>query len=291
MEKFIDIAYLVAAIFFIYGLKMLSHPKTARNGNRIASFGMLIAIVSTAILGVNLSFEMIVVAMILGSIIGAFFAIKVEMTQMPQLVAMFNGFGGAASALVASSEFLKKYSGFENESSILLIISIVLSLLIGTLTFTGSFIAFGKLQGIVTTKPVTFPGQQILNAVLAIIMVYAGRFIFSLPFLLMILPLIKTKAGLTLFQLLRIWSLLRVLKNSGRFNFNNINQNLNTQSISLDEAYKILNLDPKKKYKKDEVLNSYKKIMKKIHPDVSPELSRLASIVNEAKDKVIKDIG
>ena len=131
----------------------------------------------------------------------------------------------------------------------------------------------------------------ILAAVLAIIMVYAGRFIFSLPFLLMILPLIKTKAGLTLFQLLRIWSLLRVLKNSGRFNFNNINQNLNTQSISLDEAYKILNLDPKKKYKKDEVLNSYKKIMKKLHPDVSPELSRLASIVNEAKDIVIKDIG
>ena len=130
----------------------------------------------------------------------------------------------------------------------------------------------------------------ILAAVLAIIMVYAGRFIFSLPFLMMILPLIKTKAGLTLLQLLRIWSLLRVLKNSGRFNFNNINQNLNTQSISLDEAYKILNLDPKKKYKKDEVLNSYKKIMKKIHPDVSPELSRLASIVNEAKDLVIKSI-
>ena len=128
----------------------------------------------------------------------------------------------------------------------------------------------------------------ILAAVLAIIMVYAGRFIFSLPFLLMILPLIKTKAGLTLFQLLRIWSLLRVLKNSGRFNFNNINQNLNTQSLSLEEAYKILNLDSKKKYKKDEVLNSYKKIMKKIHPDVSPELSRLASIVNEAKEIILK---
>ena len=130
----------------------------------------------------------------------------------------------------------------------------------------------------------------ILAAVLAVAMVYAGRFIFSLPFVLMILPLIKTKAGLSLFQLLRIWSLLRVLKNSGRFNFNNINQNLNTQSISIDEAYKILNLDPKKRYTKDEVLNSYKKIMKKIHPDVSPELTRLASIVNEAKDKVIEDI-
>ena len=81
-----------------------------------------------------------------------------------------------------------------------------------------------------------------------------------------------------------------MLKNSGRFNFNNFNKNLNAQNISVEEAYKILNLDPKKKYTKDEVLNSYKKIMKKIHPDVSPELTRLASIVNEAKDKVIEDI-
>ena len=90
----------------------------------------------------------------------------------------------------------------------------------------------------------------ILAAILALVMVYAGRFIFSLPFVLMILPLIKTKAGLSLFQLLRIWSLLRVLKNSGRFNFNNFNQNLNTQSISVEEAYKILNLDPKKNIQK-----------------------------------------
>ena len=126
--------------------------------------------------------------------------------------------------------------------------------------------------------------------ILALVMAYAGRFIFSLPFMLMILPLIKTKAGLSLFQILRIWSLLRVLKNSGRFNFNNFNPNLNTQSISIEESYKILNLDPKKKYTKDEILNSYKKIMKKIHPDVSPELTRLASIVNEAKDLVIKNI-
>ena len=130
----------------------------------------------------------------------------------------------------------------------------------------------------------------VLAAILALVMVYAGRFVFSLPFLLMILPLIKTKAGLSLFQILRIWSLLRVLKNSGRFNFNNFNQNLSKQSISVEEAYKILNLDPKKKYTKDEVLNSYKKIMKKIHPDVSPELTRLASIVNEAKEIVLKNL-
>ena len=130
----------------------------------------------------------------------------------------------------------------------------------------------------------------ILSAILAIIMVYAGRLLFSLPFVLMILPLLKTKAGLSLFQLFRIWSLLRILKNSGRFNFNNINSNLNTQSISTEEAYKILNLDPKTKYTKDQVLNSYKKIMKKIHPDISPELTRLASIVNEAKEVVLKNI-
>ena len=174
METFVNIAYLVAAICFIYGLKMLSHPKTARNGNMIASIGMLIAIIATVILGDNLDFKMIGIAMILGSIIGAFFATRVEMTQMPQLVAIFNGFGGAASALVASAEFLRKYESFENEPSILLIVSIVLSLLIGTLTFTGSFIAFGKLQGLVTTKPVTFPAQQVLNAILAIVMIGAA---------------------------------------------------------------------------------------------------------------------
>ena len=130
----------------------------------------------------------------------------------------------------------------------------------------------------------------LISILLAIIMAIAGRYIFTLPFLMMILPLIKTKAGITLLQLLRIWGLLRVLKNYGRFNFNNSNQNLNSQAISIEEAYKILNLNPKKKYSKDQVMKSYKKIMKKIHPDISPELSRLASIVNEAKDLIIKDI-
>ena len=174
MEKFVDIAYLVAAISFIYGLKMLSHPKTARNGNIIASAGMLIAIIATAYLGTDLNFTMILIAMTIGSIIGAFFAIRVEMTQMPQLVAIFNGFGGGASALVASSEFLKNQG---TDASIFLIVSITLSILVGTLTFTGSFIAFGKLQGIVTTKPVTFPGQQLLNGILAIIMIAAAYMI------------------------------------------------------------------------------------------------------------------
>ena len=135
MENFIDIAYLVAAVSFIYGLKMLSHPKTARNGNLIASLGMFIAIVATVMLGTNLDLTMIGVAMIIGSVIGVFFASRVEMTQMPQLVAMFNGFGGGASALVAASEFLKtQNSGFE--ATTFLIVSITLSILVGTLTFT-----------------------------------------------------------------------------------------------------------------------------------------------------------
>ena len=126
--------------------------------------------------------------------------------------------------------------------------------------------------------------------VLAFIMAYAGRYIFSLPFVLAILPLIKTKAGISLFQLLRLWGLFRVFRNSGRFNFNNFNQSVNKQNISIDEAYKILNLKPDKKYTKEQVMRSYKSIMKKIHPDVSPELARLASIVNEAKEIVIKNI-
>ena len=126
--------------------------------------------------------------------------------------------------------------------------------------------------------------------VLAIVMAYAGRYIFSLPFVLAILPLIKTKAGISLFQLLRLWGLFRVLRNSGRFNFSGFQNNSNSKSISRDEAYKILNLDSNIKYNKEQVIQSYKKIMKKIHPDINPELNRLATIVNESKDLILKEI-
>ena len=126
------------------------------------------------------------------------------------------------------------------------------------------------------------------SVILAVLAIIAGRYLFSLPFLLAVLPLIKTKAGITLFQVLRLWTLMKTLKNSRRFNFNNINQNTNIESMSRDEACKILNLEPQKKYTKDEILKSYKNIMKKIHPDVSPELNRLASIVNEAKEILLK---
>lgn len=129
----------------------------------------------------------------------------------------------------------------------------------------------------------------ILLILISITAIFIGKYIFSIPFVIGILTLIKSKAGITLFQIFRLWGLLRILKNSGKFNFNNSNSKLNTKSISRDEAYKILNLNSNNKYDKREVLASYKKIMKKIHPDISPELSRLATIVNEAKDIVLKD--
>tara|TARA_B100001175_G_C19502510_1_gene638945 strand:+ start:507 stop:1004 length:498 start_codon:yes stop_codon:yes gene_type:complete len=138
-----------------------------------------------------------------------------------------------------------------------------------------------KISGIIRFSIV------ILSIILAFLLIYAGRYIFSVPFFLAILPLIKTKAGLTLFQLIRLWGLISVLKNSGRYNFN---QSSSSSNISLDEAYRILNLNPKKKYLKKEVLDSYKKIMKKIHPDVSPELNNIAAIVNEAKDTILKNL-
>ena len=124
---------------------------------------------------------------------------------------------------------------------------------------------------------------------LAILAAFVGRYIFSLPFLLAVLPLIKTKAGITLFQVLRLWSLIKVLKNSGRFNFNSSGESKNLQSMSRDEACEILNLNPKKKYTNEQIINSYKKIMKKIHPDKNPELNSLAVIVNQAKDLLIKN--
>ena len=129
----------------------------------------------------------------------------------------------------------------------------------------------------------------VIFGVLALLMAFGGRYIFSLPFLMMILPLIKTKAGLTLFQIFRIWNLLQILKASGRFNFNGASSSSNLSSMSKSEAYKILNLNPNKKYSKTEIVNAYKKIMKKVHPDISPELTRLASIVNEAKEVLTKD--
>ena len=123
---------------------------------------------------------------------------------------------------------------------------------------------------------------------LAILFAVAGRFLLTLPLTLASLALLKLK-GLSIFQLISLFRLIQTLRRSGRFSFNQANLN-NQSSISISEAYKILNLDMNKKVTKEDVNKAYVKIQKKIHPDVSPETSRLSSIVNEAKDIVLNDI-
>jgi len=170
-----NIAYVIAAILFILGIKKLSSPKTARNGNTIASIGMLIAIIATVVSpgsGIELDFKLIAIGMIIGSIIGATFAIRVQMTQMPQMVAIFNGFGGGASAFVASAEYFNKFGTVDQTT--FLTATITLTVFIGTLTLTGSFIAFGKLQGFISGKPIVFPGQQAINGFLTLALVVMG---------------------------------------------------------------------------------------------------------------------
>ena len=123
---------------------------------------------------------------------------------------------------------------------------------------------------------------------MAILFAFGGRFLLTLPLTLASLALLKLK-GLSIFQLISLFRLIQTLRKSGRFSFNQVNSN-NLSSISVAEAYKILNLDTNKKVTKDDVNKAYIKIQKKIHPDISPETSRLSSIVNEAKDIVLKDI-
>ena len=176
--EFTNIFYVLASVLFILGIKKLSHPKTARNGNMISFIGMMIAIVATLIAKheFEVDFQLIATGIIIGIIIGATFAIKVKMTQMPQMVAILNGFGGGASALVAAAEFLK----FGELTTFTLSI-IILSIFVGTLTFTGSFIAFGKLQGFVSGQPIVFPGQQVFNGLMGIAIIIVGYFVVQSP--------------------------------------------------------------------------------------------------------------
>ena len=171
-----NIFYVLASVLFILGIKKLSHPKTARNGNFLSALGMFVAIVSTLLASEKIDLQMIMVGMIIGTVIGALFAQKVEMTQMPQMVAIFNGFGGSASALVAAAEFLNS-----GTISTFTLSTVMVSIFVGTLTFTGSFIAFGKLQGFISGQPIVFPGQQIFNALLAIALVGTGIYAVQSP--------------------------------------------------------------------------------------------------------------
>ena len=127
----------------------------------------------------------------------------------------------------------------------------------------------------------------IISILLALLFAFGGRLLLSLPLILLSLGIIKLK-GLTLYQLIGFFRLIQTLRNSGRFSFNKNNSNIS--NLSVEEAYKILNLKRNNKTTKEEVQKAYLKIQKKIHPDISPETSRLSSIVNEAKEVVLKDL-
>ncbi|MFQ5704299.1 MAG: NAD(P)(+) transhydrogenase (Re/Si-specific) subunit beta [Gemmatimonadales bacterium] len=165
MAALIKLVYLLAAVCFIVGLKRLSHPAKARSGNAIASVGMLLAIVVTLLDQEIVNFQYIIVGAIIGSAIGATFAKTVKMTGMPQMVALLNGFGGGASALVAGAEFVQ-FLRAGTHPQIDVGLTTQLSVLVGCVTFSGSLIAFGKLQELVTGRAVTYPLQKTLNALL-----------------------------------------------------------------------------------------------------------------------------
>jgi len=165
-----NVTYIVAAVLFIVGLKRLGSPATARNGNRTASMAMLLAVVATVVGNDIASWEWIIGGLIIGAAIGTYAARKVEMTAMPQLVAIFNGFGGAASGVVAAAELVKLID-LDAVIAEDVSITIMASVIVGGVTLTGSFIAFGKLQGIVPTRPLLLPIRNVINVALLIGMI------------------------------------------------------------------------------------------------------------------------
>jgi NAD(P) transhydrogenase subunit beta len=171
----IDLAYLLAAVLFILGLKGLAHPRTAVRGNRIGASGMLLAIVATA-LAIDLDFPLILAALLVGSLAGAVLAVKVRMTAMPQMVALLNGFGGGASVLVAGAALLQNPA-----PDAVFTVSAAATGLVGAVTFWGSLVAFGKLQEILPGRQILFPGQKALNVLLGAAALGCGAWVALEP--------------------------------------------------------------------------------------------------------------
>ncbi|HEX9699365.1 MAG TPA: NAD(P)(+) transhydrogenase (Re/Si-specific) subunit beta [Acidobacteriota bacterium] len=181
-EALINLFYLLAAVLFIFGLKGMTHPRTAVRGNLLGALGMLIAIVVTLLDRRIVSFEVIVAGFVVGALAGAVMAYKAPMTAMPQVVAIFNGFGGGASALAvgaALEEALK--GGFVEEISVQFTVAAAMSGLIGAVSFTGSGIAFGKLQGLIAEKPVLLPGRHAMNALLLMVCLALSGWLVAQP--------------------------------------------------------------------------------------------------------------
>jgi NAD(P) transhydrogenase subunit beta len=171
----IDLGYLIATVLFIIGLKQLSSPATARRGNQLAAIGMAVAIVATLFTRGMENHLLILVGIVIGAAASIYPARTVKMTAMPQMVAIFNGMGGATAALVSVAEFTHKEDIPGGET-----VSIVLGTIIGAISFTGSIIAFAKLQELMSGRPIVFPSQKMLNAVLAIGIVVLAAVVIAL---------------------------------------------------------------------------------------------------------------
>jgi NAD(P) transhydrogenase subunit beta len=178
VSTWVEIAYLVSAVLFVTGLKRMQSPATARGGNGLAALAMLIAIVATLVRPTDpvLDWTGVIVGVVIGSLIGAVAARTVKMTAMPEMVGIFNAFGGGASALVAAAEFVRIYE--PGSTGVMPLdggVAMAISMLIGAVTFSGSFIAFGKLSGRISGNPITYPLQKTFNALLfAAILVIGG---------------------------------------------------------------------------------------------------------------------
>ena len=168
IEIIAQLSYVISAILFIFGLKMLGSPATARRGNLLSSVGMLIAIIAGLTAEGIVSYEYIIGGIIVGSIIGALAARLVAMTSMPEMVALFNGSGGAASLLVGWATL---YTG---EISTFAALAVLMAILIGGMTFTGSLIAYGKLSETINSAAVVFTGQQVVNSLILLGIVTSG---------------------------------------------------------------------------------------------------------------------
>jgi NAD(P) transhydrogenase subunit beta len=168
-DDLIEIAYLVAAFCFILGLRWLSSPRTARKGNLVAALGMLIAIVATLVDGRVVGYTWIAIAAFVGGSIGALVARRVQMTAMPQLVALLNGLGGGAAALIAVSEYHVAGAAGEERLGAVLAVSVMFSAIVGSISFAGSLVAFGKLQELLPGRPITWPAQKLLNGLGAVV--------------------------------------------------------------------------------------------------------------------------
>jgi NAD(P) transhydrogenase subunit beta len=175
--NFIDACYIVASVLFILGIKGLSHPRTARRGNELAAIGMLIAVAATLLDRDIHNYGLIIVGIAIGATIGAVSARAVKMTAMPQMVALFNGVGGGAVALVALSEYHNRIPN-PGEIPADTLIPILVSCVIGAVSFAGSLVAFAKLQELMTGRPIVFPGSKFVNgalfAAIVFLVIYLG---------------------------------------------------------------------------------------------------------------------